>query len=208
MKITASVARILAILLVVLGCTAASTALAADLTQPMMLVATFRLASSEFSETVLFAAPLPNGMHIGFIVNRPTDVTLAQAFPQHLPSRKVVDPLYFGGPALPGRLFAAVRTPSQDAGKVLQLMPGLTLVTDGEAIDRIIETTPNEARYFAGLFVWQSGELAEEVDAGAWSVSPADASAVFSAQPQLLWKTLSQRSRRMEVRLHADGPEA
>ena len=208
MKIIASVMRSLNILLVVLGCAATCTVSAADLTKPVTLVATSLLASSELNETVLFAAPLPNGMHIGFIINRPTNVTLAKAFPQHLPSRKVVDPLYFGGPALAGRLFAAVRTAPQDADQVLQLMPGLALVMDGNAIDRIIEETPNEARYFTGFFVWQPGELDEEVSAGAWDVSPADASAVFSAQPGALWKTLSRGGVRVEVRLGAGRPRA
>src|SRR5258705_6518329 len=144
MKITASVTRSLGIFLAVLGFAAASTASPNDLSRPITLVATPRLENSEFSETVLFAAPLPNGMHIGFIVNRPSDMTLATAFPEHVPSRKVVDPLYFGGPVMPGRLFAVVRTPPKDVENLLQLMPGLVLVMDGDAIDRIIETTPND----------------------------------------------------------------
>jgi putative transcriptional regulator len=207
MKITASVARSLGMLLTALSF-AACTASAADLSQPMTLVATPRLASSEFNETVLFAAPLPNGMHIGFIVNRPSDVPLATAFPEHGPSRKVVDPVYFGGPIMPQMVVAVVRTPAQDAKTQLELMPGVVLVVDGEAIDRIIETTPNDARYFAGFIVWQPGELDDEIRAGAWEVDPADPSAVFSAHPEMLWKTLSHGGVRLEVRSHADRPRA
>lgn len=207
MKITASVTRSLAILLVVFGC-AAGTASATDLSQPVTLVATPSLASTEFSETVLFAAPLPNGMHIGFIVNRPTEVALAKAFPEHAPSRKVVDPVYFGGPDLPQMVYAVVRTPPKDAENLLQPMPGLVLVMDGDAVDRIIETTPNDARYFTGLIVWQPGELDDEVRAGAWEASPADASTVFSANPEILWKTLSHGSVRLEVRSQPDRPRA
>jgi putative transcriptional regulator len=200
MKISASVSRSLGILLLVLGC-AAGTASATDLTQPITLVATPRLASSEFRETVLFAAPLPNGMHVGFIVNKPSEVALAAAFPEHAPSSKVVDPVYVGGPVLPEMVFAVVHTPPKDAENVLQLMPDVVLVMDGTAIDRIIETTPNDARYFAGLIVWQPGELDEEIRAGAWNVSPADASTVFSANPKMLWKTLSRGGARLEARL-------
>ena len=208
MKITASVTRSLGILLAVLGCAASYTASATDLSHPITLVATPRLAGSAFRETVLFAAPLPDGTHIGFIVNRPSDVALATAFPEHLPARKVVDPVYVGGPVMPGRLFAVVRTPPKDAGNLLQLMPGLVLAMDGDAIDRIIETTPNDARYFVGLIVWQPGELDEEVRAGAWEVSPADASAVFSEQPEMLWKNLLHGGVRLEARTHAGRPRA
>jgi putative transcriptional regulator len=208
MKIIDSVTRSCGILLVLIGCSAACTAAAADLSQPVLLVATPSLASSVFRETVLFAAPMPNGMHIGFIVNRPTDVSLAAAFPEDIPSRKVVDPLYVGGPVMPQQLFAVARTPPRDAGELLQLMPGLVLVMNGDAIDRIIEATPNDARYFLGLIVWQPGELDEEVGAGAWEVSPADASAVFAAHPEMLWKTLSHGGVGLEVRSPAIRPRA
>jgi putative transcriptional regulator len=206
-KITVAVARSLEIFLLVLGC-AACTASATDLSQPVTLVASASLGSSGFSETVLFAAPLPNGMHIGFIVNRPTEVALAKAFPEHVPSGKVVDPLYFGGPVLADLVFAVVPTPPEDTEDLLQLMPGVVLVMDGKAVDRIIETTPNDARYFAGLIVWEPGELDEEIRAGAWDVVPADASAVFSTHPETLWKTLSRGGPRLEARSGQTQPSA
>ena len=203
MKITASARRLLAILSVVLGC--ASAASATDLSQPVTLVAT-RLATPEFFETVLFAAPLPNGTHIGFIVNQPGVVPLAAVLPEFIPASRVVDPVHRGGPVLPEMVFAAVRTPPEGAGNFLQPMPGVVLVMDRDAIDRIIETTPNDARYFAGLIRWQPGELEAEVRAGAWEVSPADASTVFSANPEALWKALSTGGVQLETRSQPDRP--
>lgn len=205
MKITAAVTRSLGILLVVFGY-GISMVSAADLQRPLTLVASPSLAGSDFRETVLVAAPLPNGMHVGFIVNRPSGVKLAAVFPEHPPSRKVVDPVYVGGPMVPEMVFAVVPEAPKDTDNVLQLMPGVMLVLDAEAIDRIIETAPNDARYFAGLIVWQPGELDEEVRAGAWEVNAADPSAVFSKNPQMLWKTLSHGGVRLEVRSYADRP--
>jgi putative AlgH/UPF0301 family transcriptional regulator len=207
MKITASATSPLAVLLFVLGCTAGAVS-AADLSAPTTLVATPSLDGSALGETVLFAAPLPNGMHLGFIVNRPSNLALATAFPEHAPSRKVNDPVYFGGPIMPQTVFAVVRTPPADTEDVLELMPGVTMVVDAAAVDRIIETTPNDARYFAGLIVWAPGELDEEVRAGAWEVSPADPSIVFSAQPERLWKTRSRGGVGLEARVHADRAPA
>jgi putative AlgH/UPF0301 family transcriptional regulator len=105
-------------------------------------------------------------------------------------------------------LFAVARTAPKDTPNLLQLMPGVVLVMDGEAIDRIIETTPNDARYFAGLIVWQPGELDEEVRAGVWEVNPADPTAVFSEHPEMLWKTLSHGGVRLEARSQLNGPRA
>jgi hypothetical protein len=37
-------------------------------------------------------------------------------------------------------------------------------------------------------------------------VTPADANTVFSAQPEMLWKTLSRGGARLEARSAADRP--
>jgi len=175
--------------LLLLACTVGAVN-AAETSTPVMLVATDRLAGSGYAETVLFAAPLRNGAHIGFIMNRPTRLQLSDLFPEHVPSRRVKEPVYFGGPILAEMLFSVTRGVPEGAGETLALMPGLILVVDGPTVDRVIETMPNDARYFAGLVIWQPGELAEELRAGAWEVLPADAKAVFDTNPGGMWKGL------------------
>jgi putative transcriptional regulator len=179
-------------LLILLAC-AAGAVHAAEISAPVMLVATDRVAGSGYDETVLIAAPLRNGASIGFIINRPTQVKLGNLFPDHAPSRKVVDHVYFGGPVLSESLFViARRTPEGKAagGEAISLVSGLVLILDGATVDRVIETMPNDARYFAGLVAWRPGELDEEIRAGAWQVLPADVKAVFHANPKGLWKNL------------------
>jgi len=157
--------------------------------EPVVLVATDRPVGQGYRETVLLAVPLPSGYHLGFILNRPTLAKLETLFPEHAPSRKVADPVYFGGPVLPEALFAvARRTP--DGGQAIPLMPGLVLATDSTSVDRVIETMPNDARYFAGFVLWGPGELDDEIRAGAWEVRPADANAVFRGDPERLWRDL------------------
>ena len=67
----ASILRPARSLLVLFAC-AAGAVQAAEISAPVVLVATERLAGSGYGETVLIAAPLRNGASIGFIVNRPT----------------------------------------------------------------------------------------------------------------------------------------
>ncbi len=55
---------------------------AADLSQAVILVASKDLDGSPFERTVVIAAPLPNGGHIGFIANRPTTVKLDKLLPE------------------------------------------------------------------------------------------------------------------------------
>jgi putative transcriptional regulator len=175
--------------LILLMC-ALAPASAADAPGPVLLIATDRLEGSGYNETVLIAVPLRDGGHIGFILNRPTPVKLGTLYPEHAPSREVADPVYFGGPVLLESLFAVARRAPEGGGEVIPLMPGLVLAVDSAAVDGVIETMPNDARYFAGLTAWRPGELDDEIRAGAWEVRPADASTVFRADPGSLWRDL------------------
>src|SRR5690349_10857324 len=91
-----SLAVMLALLAAAIG--VAQAAEPESLSQAAFLVATDRLAGSPYEETVLIVAPLAEGGHVGFIVNRPTGVKLQDLFPEHAPSRKVLSPIYVGGP--------------------------------------------------------------------------------------------------------------
>src|SRR2546422_9720340 len=86
---------------------AAGLARAQDLAKPMVLVASPDLAGP-YSHTALIVVPMGD-RHIGFILNRATESRLATLFPEHAPSAKVTDPLFYGGPAAGGALFALLR---------------------------------------------------------------------------------------------------
>ena len=168
----------------------AGAAHAADVSRAVLLVASDRLAGSPFEETVILAAPLPEGGHMGIVINRPTDVTLERLFPEQTSAHNVVDPVYAGGPLLSDFVFAVTRTPPKDAGGVVPLMPGLVAVLDATKVDRIIETTPNDARYFVGLMLWKPQQLEEEIRRGAWQVRLPSPDTVLRSRAAELWKSL------------------
>src|SRR3954465_13404557 len=157
-----------AILLVV----CASVVRAQDLAQPMLLVAHPAL-QGPYSHTALLVVPMGD-KHIGFILNRASETKLASAFPDHAPSKKVIDPIYFGGPEAADALFAVVKR--DPGGPSIHLFGELYVTGNGKAIDQIIEQTPNDARYFAGFVGWMPEELAKEIAAGYWFTGAADAS--------------------------------
>ncbi|MBV8031567.1 MAG: YqgE/AlgH family protein [Betaproteobacteria bacterium] len=162
---------------------------AQDLSKPMLLVARPSL-QGPYSHTALIVVPLGD-KHIGFILNRATDTPMASAFPDHAPSKKVVDPIYFGGPEASDALFALVR---HDPGEPsLRLFGNLYMTGNAKSIDHIIETTPNEARYFAGFVGWMPEELAAELAKGFWFVGEADASQVFRKDTTSMWEELVER---------------
>lgn len=176
---------LVAVLLIV----AALAARGADLDKPLLLVAAPELQGL-YSHTALLVVPM-RGQHIGFILNRATDVKLAALFPDHAPSAKVADPVYFGGPERADAIFAVV---PRDPGEAsIRLFGELYVTAHAQVVDRIIEQTPNDARYFAGFVGWRPGELAAEIEAGYWHVAEPDAALVFSKDAGTMWESLLKR---------------
>src|SRR4029077_15935893 len=75
----------------------------------MLLVAHPAFRDLEYRQTVLLAAPAAHGGHVGVILNRPTKRSLGSLFPEHEPSKKVVDPVYYGGALSRGAPVAPVK---------------------------------------------------------------------------------------------------
>lgn len=167
----------------------------------MILVAHPSLRDVDYRQTVLIAAPAPNGGHVGVILNRPTRRPLASLFPQHEPSKKVIDPVYYGGPFSRGALVALVKTAGTPGEGAVALTRSLHMAFRANVIDQIIESTPNEARYYVGYVGWRQGELKGELDRGLWSILNVDVETVFRKDTDGLWEELLQQTRR----IRADG---
>ena len=165
----------------------------------VILVAHPAFRDLEYRQSVLVAAPAPNGGHVGVIINRPTKRSLGSLFPEHEPSKKVVDPVYYGGPFSRGALVALVRTDTAPGAGSVPLMKNLYLAFRANTIDHVIETTPNEARYFVGYVGWRPGELKSEIDRGLWAVQDAELEMVFRKDTENLWEELQQASKRIRA---------
>ncbi|MCZ7563955.1 MAG: YqgE/AlgH family protein [Burkholderiales bacterium] len=179
---------------VVLGFAAAPVARAADVTEPVMLVANPKLGEF-YRATVLVVRPVGNGQHIGFIVNRPTQMTLGKLFPDHPPSAKVSDPVYLGGPVYVDTIFALVQREASPGGKSIPLFEDLHVAVDATTVDDIIEHDAEHARFFAGMVAWRPGELAQELERGLWYVQRPDAKLLFRKSTEGLWEELVQPHR-------------
>ena len=170
----------------------------------MLLIAHPAFRDLEYRRTVLLAAPAPNGGHVGVILNRPTRRSLGSLFPEHEPSRKVIEPVFYGGPFSRGALVAVVRASGAPGAGTVPLMKNLYLAFRANTIDHVIETTPNEARYFVGYVGWRPTELKSEIDRGLWSVLDADAEVVFRKETDSLWEELLQATKRIRAMAPAE----
>jgi len=170
----------------------------------IILIAHPAFRDLEYRQTVLIAAPAPNGGHVGVILNRPTRRSLGSLFPEHEPSKKVVEPVFYGGPFSRGALVALVRADAAPGAGSVLLMKNLYLAFRANTIDHVIETTPNEARYFVGYVGWRPGELRGEIDRGLWTVANADLDLIFRKDTEGLWEELLQQSKRIRAALPPD----
>jgi len=178
-------------LLLVWACAAG----AAELSRPLVLVAAPELKDPLYGHSVLVVTPFGRRQHIGFIVNRPTDLTLGKIFPEHAPSQKVVDPVFLGGPVDATAIFALVAQAENPGGNSIEVMPGLYAAHDAAVVDKIIEGNPQGARFVAGLVVWRPGELEREIDIGAWQLMDSDPRLALR-DPKGLWEELVRKSER------------
>ena len=174
----------------------AAPARPAELADPIILVAKRQLQDRLYGSTILIARPIGADRHVGFIINKPTQMTLGKLFPTHEPSRKVSDPVYLGGPVSPEVIFALVHGRQSPGGRSIRILDDLYLAIDSEVVDRVIEKQPAQARFFAGMVLWRPGELNDEVKRGLWYVQDASAELVLRKPTEKMWEELVGRSER------------
>ena len=161
----------------------------------VLLVAAPNLVDAAYYHAVVIALPMEGDRHIGLIVNRPTRRTLASLFPEHGPSKAVVEPVFFGGPMSRSAVFALARGGAANGSGSVKVMPDLSLSINVNVVDKLIEEWPNDSRYYVGNVLWRPGELAQEIRRGVWQVLNADSDVVFTKDPEHLWDELSRMAR-------------
>ena len=162
----------------------------------LILVAKRQVRDQLYGSTIIVVKPLSEDRHVGFIINKPTQLTLGKLFPNHQPSQKVTDPVYLGGPFNSQVIFALVQRADSPGGRSVKLGPDLYLAVDSSVVDRIIESEPQHARFFAGMVLWKPGELADEVKRGLWYTIDARTDLVMRNKFDGLWEELVGRSER------------
>lgn len=170
-------------------------AIAADGDDAVVLVAAPALRDPDYRQAVVVAVPIEGNRHLGVIVNRPTRRTLSSLFPEHEPSRKVVEPVYFGGPMSRGAVVAVVKTEKDPGRGSISLTKEMFLAMTVNIVDKVIEETPNNARYYVGYIVWRPGELRMEIDRKLWHVVNADTDIIFRKDTHGLWEEMMRLAR-------------
>jgi len=162
----------------------------------IILVAKRQLQDKLYGSTIVLSRPIGADRHVGFIINKPTQVSLAKLFPGHEPSKKVVDPVFLGGPVSPEVIFALVQGKQSPGGRSIKILDDLYLAIDSDVVDSVIEKQAAQARFFAGMVLWRPGELNEELKRGLWYVLDAKSDLALRKSTEGMWEELVGRSER------------
>ncbi|OGZ12516.1 MAG: hypothetical protein A2942_00185 [Candidatus Lloydbacteria bacterium RIFCSPLOWO2_01_FULL_50_20] len=161
--------------------------------ETVMLVAKPQLLHPLYGNSVLIAMPVDGGVHIGFILNKPTKVTLGDAFPDHEPSKKAASTLFLGGPVDVNMLFALVRGSESPGAGSIRFTKDIFLAIAAEMVDKIIESDPGNARFLFGSVIWRPGELEEEIKKGMWNVMEPDSGLLVKKNTSDVWGELNKK---------------
>lgn len=169
------------------------------------LVASHRLVDPRFRETVVLLIGYGAGGVTGIIINRPTEVRLADMLPSVQGLKGRADVVYYGGPLEGHRLLMLIRSgkkPDESDlvfGDVYASSSKKTL----EAM-LIARKTAKQFRVYAGFAGWLPGQLDREMSRGDWLIVSADARMIFEKKPSEIWPELMRRGSEIQVRDHGN----
>lgn len=152
------------------------------------LIAMPAMADPNFSKTLTYICEHNEQGALGIIINRPTDMTLADLFERV--DLQLDDPMlgrqpvYYGGPVQPDRGFVLHRPLGNwQATLVVNHETGLTSSRD--ILQAISEKgEPNEVLISLGYAGWTAGQLEWELSQNAWLTVAADPHIIFELPPE------------------------
>lgn len=155
-----------------------------------LLVSAGGLFDPNFRHTVVLIAEHGEDGAVGVILNRPMEVSVAEAAP---PLADLVEPgesLYQGGPVEPAGAVLLAEFAHPDLADVLAF--GAVGFVVGE-VSEVTGAAILRARIYAGHAGWGPGQLEAEMEEDAWLVEPAREEDVFTDAPELLWSRVVAR---------------
>jgi putative transcriptional regulator len=156
-----------------------------------LLVASPALLDPNFRRTVVLIAEHDDSGAMGVVVNRPSELAVAEAAPV---LADIVEPgalVHEGGPVQPTAV--VILAQFHDAANAAVPVFGDVGFVSGEADFESLGPELQRARVFAGLAGWSPGQLEAELERDDWILEPALPEDVFSEEPGALWGAVLER---------------
>ena len=151
-----------------------------------LLVAVPDLPDSNFFRSVVLMVQHSEEGACGLILNRPTEVSVAEVWNEVSDEvSDVSDPVYLGGP-VEGPLMAIHQCISLAEQDVVE---GVYMSMGRENLSAVIAQDTRRFKIFTQYSGWSSGQLESEMGAGGWLSLPATEAHIFADEEEL-WKSV------------------
>ena len=162
--------------------------LSQTLEKGVFLIASREMTDPRFRETVILVTEHEREGTLGIIINRPTDIDMADIFPDMDALKEHVMHPYIGGPIHPTFLSVLVNNP-QSRKDMLPVIDDVFFgLGNGLAADLIADAKKDDRLHvYFGYAGWTAGQLEYELHRGDWYMIKADDEAIFDKDPAKLW---------------------
>lgn len=160
------------------------------------LIAMPALADPNFAQTVAYICEHHSDGALGIVVNRPSELTLAELF-THMGLGEVNQtigkrPVYVGGPVQPKNGFV-LHSPEGDWDSSLAVSDEITITTSRDILEALAhDEGPRRYLVALGYAGWGTGQLEYEMSQNAWLSSPADPAIIFDREGHERWHAAAQ----------------
>jgi len=161
----------------------------------ILLTARSELPDPDFADSVVLVMNNLGPAPIGVIVNRPTQISVAEVFPNLTRLAYLHDKVFFGGPVELNPVWFLFRaaTPPKHA---IRTFGDTWLSADRDLLLTLLgrDKPMDGLRIFLGHSGWAPGQLEAEIKHGDWALGHADPDAIFKSKSNHPWPS-SQTSK-------------
>ena len=157
-----------------------------------LLVASPLMGDPNFERTVVLLLEHDEPGAVGLVLNRPSELEVAEPLPGW--SRFAAHPpvVFVGGPVTPSGAICVARIKGDEAEGWTRVV-GDVGVFDLEQDPDTAGGPLEELRLFGGYAGWGEGQLEGELEEDAWFVVDSDPGDPFSTEPESLWRRVLRR---------------
>lgn len=167
----------------------------------VFLVADKSMPDPRFRESVILLIEHDKQGTLGVIVNRATELQLAEAVPDLAHTSYREHPLFFGGPVALSSMLFLMRSsaePVESAHVLADIYHSSSRVT----LEQVLQGKQRiqDLRFFVGYSGWGPGQLDDELSRRDWQLFRADPDLVFRNDVKHLWRGFMAEEGRLLVR--------
>ncbi|MEM6533772.1 MAG: YqgE/AlgH family protein [Myxococcota bacterium] len=170
-------------------------AIETELAAPVFLIAVPQMADPNFTRGVVFILEHDENGSMGLVINKEGELDIASfcdSQDMQFRGEDTSASIFKGGPVQPERAFI-LHTSDHEGPETEHIVDGVRLSYSLESLKLIADDPPDDLRIYLGYAGWGPGQLAKEVQSGAWLVSNAEPEFVFHHDPETVWEAALRR---------------